>query len=267
MSGLLSQAVANLTAATQQVSNLSGLPVEARHLQAATAGAITPLITQIRAMQLAGAGFVQTALPELNAIETLITNEQPLVSIKAEMARVLGRANVLDASVNQVTAQINSVSTLVFGDFNQLATIEAGLTTQMTTLHAQLGDAQGQEDAAKTRYYYLIALGPFGLVGLAVAFGLYMKWRSDVNGYESQISSLNGQINSLTAMRSACQLMGTDLQGVIAKASGIRNSVGSLTGSIQGINTDLSLGSSYIVLCVLVRAAITEVTTLGVDMS
>jgi hypothetical protein len=267
MSGLLSQAVANLVGATQHVSALSGLPPQAQQLQAATSRSISSLVSQIKSMQQAGSSFSQTALPQLNDIETMVSNEQPVAAIKARMAAVLGEAQPLQSTVEEVSGQVASVSSLIFGYFNQLAAIESNLTTQMTALQGDLGNAESEEDAARKRYYYLIALGPFGLVGLSVALGLYLKWRSDVNGYESQISSLNAQINAIMAMKSACQQMGTDFQAVIAKSSGVRNSTDFLTGSIMNIDHDVGTGTNHTVLGIMVRAAITEVTNLGVDMS
>jgi chromosome segregation ATPase len=267
MSGLLSQAVANLVGATQQISALSGLPPQAQQIQVATSRAISPLVAHIKSMQQAGSSFSQTVLPQLNDIETMVSNEQPVPAIKARMAAVLGEAQTLQSTVEQVSGQINSASSLIFGYFNQLAAIESELTTQMSALQGALGNAESEEDAAKKKYYYLIALGPFGLIGLSVALGLFLKWRSDVNGYESQISSLNAQINALTGLKSACQHMGTDFQAVITKNSGVRNSTDFLTSSIMNINNDVSTGTNHTVLGIMVRAAITEVTTLGVDMS
>ena len=94
-----------------------------------------------------------------------------------------------------------------------------------------------------------------------------MKWQSDVNGYESQISSLNTQINSFTAMKSACHTMGSDFQGVVTKISGVKNSVDFLTGDLLSVSSDLDSGSTLTVIDIMVTAAITEVTTLGVDAS
>jgi hypothetical protein len=218
-------------------------------------------------MQKAVSSFVQIAIPQLNTIETMVWGNQPLPQIKAAMANVQNEATALRSSVDGTSGQINTASSQVLGYFGQLATTESGLTAQMRTLQGHLGDAQGEEDAAQKRYYYLLALGPFGLPGLAVALGLYFKWKSDVNGYESQISSLNAQINLFNAMKEACRLMGLDFQGVVTKLAGVRISVDILASDILTIESDLDSGSALPVIGIMVKAAITEVTTLGVDAS
>jgi hypothetical protein len=87
------------------------------------------------------------------------------------------------------------------------------------------------------------------------------------DSYESQIAALNGQISALVAMKSTCQQLGTDFQGVVTKISGIRNSGDFLASDILTINTDLDAGSALSVIGIMVKAAITQVTTLGVDAS
>lgn len=267
MNGLLSQSVANLVAAEQQISAFSRLPPAAQQIQAESSSIISALVSPIQSMQQAVSSFVQTAIPQLKNIQIMVSSNQPLPQIKAAMAIVQNEVSSLKPTVDGISAQINSASSQVFGYFNQLATIESGLTAQITTLQGQLGNAQSEEDAAKKKYYYLLALGPFGLIGLSVALGLYLKWQSDVNDYESQISSLNAQINSFNAMKSACQQIGTHFQGVTTKISGVRNSVDFLTSEILEVSSDLDAGSALPIIGVMVNAATTEVTTLGVDAS
>ena len=267
MSGFLSQAVANLLAAEQQIAAIYGLPPEAQKIQAESSVVISPTISQIQTMQKTVSSFVQIAIPQLNTIETMVSGNQALPLIKEVIANLQNEASTLKSSVDGISAQINADSSQVLGYFGQLATIESDLTTKMTTLQGQLGNAQSEEEATKKKYYYLLALGPLGLIGLAVALGLYLKWQSDVNDYERQISSLSAQINSFNAMKSACLLMGTDFQGVVTKISGVRNSVDFLASDILEINSDLDSGSALPIIGIMVKAAITEVTTLSVDAS
>jgi len=266
MSGILSQALQNLMAATQQIASLSGLPPQAQQLQTNIDAAVKPLAGLIQNLQQTGSAYVAQAVPQLNDILSILVNNQPILDIKAGMAAVLAETASLNDVVSAATEQSEAVSNLVFGEFNQLAAIDAGLASQATSLQGQLGAAQGEEAAAQKRYYYLIALGPFGLVGLAVALGLYLKWKSDVNDIESSISNLNAQINVLTSMQSACNALGADFQSVVARTSDVRNTTDLLGSSIRQINSDLNLGSDRITLEIVVRAAIAEITALGIDL-
>jgi hypothetical protein len=267
MMGYLSQAVANLLATEQQIRSMSGLPAAAQAVQSASATLVGNLVPDIRSTQGKGTGFVATALPQLNEIETMLSNNANLPQIKAQMAVVMQEVLPLQSAVHQLVTEVSSASQTLFGYFNQLASIEAQINDQMTSLQGQLGNAQGELDAAKKRYYYLLALGPFGLIGLAVALGLYLKWRNDVNGYENQINQLNGQIASLSAMNAASHALGQGFQGLVAKLSGVKNSVDFLASEVLAIDSELNANDAPIVIAIKVRAAITEVNTLGIDLS
>lgn len=267
MSGYLSQALVNLAAAERQITNLTGLPQAARPIQADSSAVIGPMIAQVQTLQKAVADFTGTATARLNSAETLIAHDQPLTAIKAAMATVRGDADAFKSKVDGLSSQVSAASSHILGYFNQLANVEFALDFEMGGLRGQLGTAQGEELAAKSKYYWLLALGPFGLVGLAVALGLYLKWKSDVNGYESQIAELNGQISALAAMKSTSQQLGTDFQGVVTKIAGIKNSVDFLASDILTIDTDLDAGSTLLVIGIMVKAAIGQVATLGVDAS
>lgn len=263
MSGLLSQTLTNLNTAEKQIVALGGLPPQVRKIQTESEAAISPMILNVQTIQKEVANFVQFALPELNNIKT----DQPIALIKGKIAEIKNKANTLKSTVDEMSSQIKSVQSQVIGYFDQLAVVESDLTKMMTTLQAQLDNAECEEKAAKKKYYYLIALGPFGLIGLSVALGLYLKWQSDVNEYESQISSLNVQINIFNSMKSICILMGKDFQEVVTRISDIRNMIDFIIGDILTIDSDLDSGSLLSVVMIKIHAAITEITTMGVDAS
>lgn len=267
MSGYLSQTIANLLAAEKQVSALNGLPAAAKTIQSESLAAISPAITQVQSLQTAVAGFVKNATAQLQSIETMVLGGQPLAQIQAAMGKVQTEANALKSTSEATDASIASLQSQVLGYFGELAGIESDLSGQMSALQGQLGTARGEEDAAKKKYYYLLALGPFGLVGLAVALGLYLKWKSDVNGYESQISSLEAQIYTFETLRAATRLIGSDFQGVVTKISGVKNSVEFIAADILTIDTDVGTGTDLSTIAIMVKAAMTEVATLGVDAS
>lgn len=265
--GVLSQALANLAAAEQQITNLTGLPPAAVQLQTESAATIAPTIAHIQAMQTEVNTFVQDATSQLEQVETMIAGNQPLAMMQPPLKNVQTDALELQALMSSMVTEIKATSSQVLGYLSQLTTIESDLTAQMTSLQGQLGDAQSSEEATKKKYYWLIALGPLGLAGLAAALALYKKWKSEVNDYESQISALNAQINSFNGMKSACQLMGSDFQGMITKLTGIQNSVGFLTSDILNIEDDVEIAADLFTIGLVVKAASTEITTLGVDAS
>jgi DNA repair exonuclease SbcCD ATPase subunit len=267
MSGLLTQAIVNLTAAEQQIAAVGGLPSAAQQIQAESPSIIDPAIQQIGQMQRQIGAFVQSSTAALNDIRTGVSQNEPQATIQPEIAQVQAQAGALQTSVNQVYAQLADASTRVLAVFNQLATIESDLTSQITGLQGQLGNAQNEAAAARSKYYYLLALGPFGLIGLAAALALYEELQSQVSGYENQIAQLNGQINALNVMKSGCQALATGFQAVVTRASSVKNTVSFVADDILTIGSDLQSGAASSVLNVVVTAALTEIGTLASDAS
>jgi chromosome segregation ATPase len=268
MSGVLSQAVANLVAVEQQVTSLTGLPASAQQVQSSSAALIGPLVSQIQAVQQSCAGFVQSAVPQLTEIQSMVSSGQSVTDIEANMATVAGEASSLQSILQAATTQIASTSRQLDGCFNQLTQIEAGLKAAATELQGQIGTAQGQEAADQRKYDLLLALSAFGgAFGLAAASAALTSIKAQLNALERQGSATNAQINSLDMMATACQTLASSLQDVVTKVSSVSNAVDFLNSDLLTINSDLQSGDSMTVVGVLVATAITEVNTLGVDTS
>lgn len=265
MAGRLSQVLANLAAAEKQISSLSGLPPAAVPIQSSSAASIGTTIAQTQALQQAVSAFVQSSTPQLNQIEAMVSAKKPVPAIEAAVAEVQHESNALQTKGDRISSQIGALSSEVLGYLGRLVPIETSLSDQMTTLRGQLENAQNEEEATKRKYYWLLALGPFGLIGLAVALGLYFKWKSQVNDYETQINSLNAEIHHLSSMKSTCQFMGDAMRDLASKISGLRNAIDFLTSNTLTISSDLNPAHALTVIGLMVHAAMTEVNALGMD--
>ena len=268
MSGFLSQAVANLTLAEQQFAGISGLPSAAQSIEASLKASIAPVVMSIGTTQQAGTTFAKNAQARLNSIATALSVSNPdVAAVVAQMTSLREATSQFQSSANELAGQVTSMSSTVDGYFNQINSIEQAQSASITALQSNLGNAQSEEEVARKKYYYLLALGPFGLPGLAVALALYRHWQSEVNNYQSQISVLKAQIASLTASQATCQLMATDLKSVVVGVSDVRNTVNLLVSDVLAISSDLNLGDSLTVLRIAVQTAATEVGTLLTDIS
>lgn len=268
MTGYLTQAVDILAADEKQISAISSLPGGAEGIQTEAAASISPFIARIQAMQTAVIGFVQQVTPQLNTVVEMVSGNPPLPPIKAAIDEIKSEASSLQSIVSETSAQINSSSSQILGYLGQLGSISAELMTQMNALQGQLLHAESEEESARKSYRFLLALGPFGLAaGVAVALALFVKTRSEVNGYESEVIAMNRQLKSVRALESAFQVLEADLQGVVKKISGVNNTVTFLVSDLLTVDSDLDSGSALSILAIKVRAAIAEVATLGIDAS
>lgn len=265
MAGRLTQVLANLAAAQKQISSLSGLPAEALPIQSASATAIGTATTQTRSLQQAVSAFVQYSTPQLTQIESMLQEKQPVATIEAAVAPVQHAAAALATSIKGLSSAIDTVSSEVLGYLGQLVPIENNLSNQLTTLNGQLITAQAEEEAKKKDYYWLIALGPFGLIGLAIALPLYFKIKGEVGNYETQIGTLNAEISHLNAMKSACQFMGGEMQDLVSKVSGLKNASDFIADKTLSISSDLDPSKIPVVIDLMVRTAQAEIKTLGMD--
>ena len=228
MNGLLSQSIANLVVAEQQFTFLSGLPSAAQQIQSKASAVITNLIPQIQTMQRAVSDFVQTAIPQLNNIQMMVSNNQSLPQIKADVVTVQSEMSSLKSTVDGLLVQLNLASSPLHEYVPQLYSIKFGLTVQVQVL----------------------------------------KWKSDVNDdYQSQISSLNAQINSLNTLQATCQQVAIDFQGVMRKTTEVQDSVNLLVSELSTMSSDLNEGEPLMIIKCFVMAAIPEVQALGVDAS
>lgn len=265
--GVLSQSVENLNVAEGHIRSITNLPGSAQRIQNQSLANFPLIITNIQALQSKVGVFVNSTNPELKTIEAMLTSNQSLEDIKTAVEKLCDEASALTASATQALTTIRQLISTMYGYFNQLASIQKGLTSQRTNLEGQLGEAQGRENAAKQKYYYLIALGPFGLIGLVVALALYEHIKSEVNGYERQISGLNSQISSLNVLKKTTGQLGNEFRNVISKVTSVKNTVSFVSNDILQIRSDMALGETRIVIEIAIKAAKTEMKILSIDAS
>ena len=266
--GLLTQALTNATDAEKQIGALSGLPDAAQSVQRDSAAVIGRTVPDVQRLQAAVNAFGAKASSQLADALGVLGRSDAIAALKPIVTQMQSEATTLQTTVTAVTQGIAGSSQQVFGYQTQLATIASQLGNQASQLQGQLNNARDEEDAAHKRYLYLLALGPFGLVGLAVALGLYLKWKSDADGYARDASALSAQITRLNMMIAAIQQLGGDFRDLSNKIQAVKNSVGFLAGDIQEILDDVGKGGTSITaLKVYLTAAQSEVTTLRADAS
>ena len=265
--GVLTQSVGNLNQSTEQIKTIVNIPQAAQVIKTQSLTNISQLISQIQSLQGPVANFVTQATGQLNDIESQLKSSKSLDDVKKAVDVVSGEASKLKNSITRVAGAIQATITTTEGYFNKLVAVQNDLTQQRTSLQGRLGNARSHESAAKKKYYYLIALGPFGLAGLAAALALYLSLKKQVDEYESQVGSLNSQIGAINAIKAATDQLSSNFVTVISSVSGVKNSVSFLSNDVLAIKSDLGSGEARIVIEIALMAALTEVKTLGIDAS
>ncbi|MEH0019220.1 MAG: hypothetical protein V6Z89_06180 [Desulfobacter sp.] len=265
MSGLLTQALENLTAEQNHIKGLTGLPPDAAQIQTDAVNLVNRIVPQVKTLQSNVSAFTAKALPQLNEANQALENKTPLDQIKSMVLPVKSMAQELQSSVADSTGTFTSAMQEVNGYPNRLAGVVNELNQQKTELQGKLNNARSEESATKKKYYYLIALGPFGLIGLAAALALWQTWKSKVSDLESEQSRLSAQISTLNSFVAAINQIQSDFTDLVNKINNVKNSLDILAGDISNTITDLEDSSHSSVAQVYISAAIAEVNTLAKD--
>lgn len=263
MTGLLSQALANLQAAENQIAAVPGLPPQAVAVQQDSQAKIGLTATLVTQLQSTTQAFVADMTPRLANVMTQLQGSTPLSEITPELTAIQQSSSEVHTGVVAVADQIMALKVTVDGYDAQLAAVTNTLAGQMAGLQAKLGTARDNAAAASKKYYWLIALGPFGLIGLAAALAAYEVIRTEVAGYEQQASAAQAQIARLQAMVVATRQLMADFGDVGMKTQDVVNALEFLGNDIMQLVTDTSTGTSRPQLILFAQAAQTELATVG----
>lgn len=266
MGGILSQAMANVSAAEQHIQAITDLPPEAVSVQSqsvALIGEIMPAIAQLQALILS---YAERAQSQLEQIDQSV-NAAPLPLVMAQLKALQLDSSDVKSSVDLLSDRIVAAANQVYGFANPLAAVQSQLNAQTIALQSAMSDARNEEDSIHKRYLYLLALGPFGLVGLSVALGLYLKWKGDADNLEAQVNSAQFQISRLNIMMSATNQLITDFGNLSSKISGVRNTMSFLASDIAEVIDDTEQEGTRIVIALHIKGALAQVLILKSDAS
>lgn len=265
MTGLLSQALANVEATEKTITSLSGLPAAAEPIVQQSSQLIQSMAKSIRDLQAATAAAIPKIETNLNDADAALKAGKPLPEVKQIIDAANAEAQSLQTQADAVSTEIGDDRNTIDGYANQLAGIENDIGNEIAKLNGQLGDLKSKRDAAKKKYYWLLALGPFGLAGLAAALALYLKFKHDVDDLESEISAKQKQIDQQKALVTATKTLNGDFNTLVTKVSGVKNAVGFLASDIGEVVTDLEHDGSRAVIELYIQAALSEAKEVAAD--
>jgi hypothetical protein len=267
MGGILSQAMANLSSAEQQIQAIGGLPPDAASIQSQSVGLIREIVPEIEQLQGRVLSYVERAQSQLNQIERLLADNAPLELVLPQLKALQVDSCDVKGSVDSLALKIVGSANQVFGFANPLAAVQSQLRSQKISLQEQLSNARSEQEAIHKRYLYLLALGPFGLVGLATALGLYFKWKSDADNLEAQVNAANLQISRLDIMMCATNQLIADFRDLSSKITGVKNTIDFLAADISTIITNTEQAGGGTAIELYIKAALFQILTLKCDAS
>ncbi|KAA1244903.1 hypothetical protein [Aquimarina sp. RZ0] len=262
--GYLSQTIQNIIDHKDHLISLVGLPDKATRIKHEAIELIEENISSIKEMQddlledsskiLDGLQRALTYLKENKneAIEFINSAHDTAILSKQKLESELQQNIVLKASILKFSQDLQNV-------LRELQNRNAKLVV----------DEQKAKDKAnkfKKERLYFLALGPFGLVGLATATALFAKWNAKTNTAKKEAAKVRGQINSLKLFQDNVQILQESFSFGIEALSNVKNALDFLSGDIKNIinNTYTTCGDS-IVVALYLNAAVKEANVLLID--
>ncbi|RKT10418.1 hypothetical protein B0G69_7807 [Paraburkholderia sp. RAU2J] len=265
--GPFSQTLAALNSSVSKLRSIQELPGDAVPIQNSVCNSLIGILKDAAPFQTALLGYTGSAITALNgALADLKKGASP-GSIAKTVSDVAATISTYQQSATSLLTQSNAAAALMSSSFTQLAHVEGSIQSQMTTLQAQEGAARGQLAAAQKRYYYLLALGPFGLPGLAAALGLYLKWKSDAAAIQNRINSLSSQIGVLQGLVTACKTLATAEASSLSDLTNLKTAIDDTAADFTVIINDLDQDPSPSVVELRLTTCIAMLGVLQADAS
>jgi|GEM_PF-6765597 len=151
---------------------------------------------------------------------------------------------------------------------SDLTTVLRALQNQSEALKVEEQKAKNKADKFKKERYYFLALGPFGLAGLATATGLFVTWDAKAKDATRAASRVRNQINTLRLFQENINGLQQSFGAGIEVLSNVKNALSFLAGGIKNsIQNTHTTSEETVVLSLYLNAAIKEVQTLRIAIA
>lgn len=264
MPGTLTTALNTAKTTLGQFTAIPSLPPQAQAIQNQVAAGMNPLLTATPPFQTALLGYLQQAIPQLQSVLSQLKGGADPAGVRQTLTAITGNFAAFGQQAAPIVADAGNARNVISQAESDTAGVEQQLQGQIASINGQIGAAQSEEDAAKKRYYWLLALGPFGLAGLAAALALYLKWKSDISDLQDKINGLNAQIGPIQAMIAACKTLASAAGQLVSAIDGLQNAIDAVGDDCAEIVANLSNASE---LELFINATIGVMQTLEADAS
>jgi hypothetical protein len=265
-SGLLSQSIINLFNLREGMLSISNLPPSAQGIQETAAGILNDDQTILKALQAQISHFTTMVEPVIDAV--IATMQSGTISpheIKVVEDINLQAKDIRDF-VQAKSLALNASKEQLISLKNNLLPIRATLQADINNLSVEIDSANREVESLNQRKYYLIALGPFGLVGLAAIIGLLVTWNNKINDLKSRSSNFEIQITMLNSLINNIDSMMGNFNTAVGLVSNIKNGTDFLSSDITVVIADLKNADGKLAL-IYMMAASQQVKTLATDAS
>jgi DNA repair ATPase RecN len=265
--GLMSQAIANVRLAQGQLAAISGLPGGAPAVQASIASTLATLIPPVETAASAVLSFARQAAQPLDAASAAI-GAGDATALKTALDSFQSAITPVMSAVKAATNGVQASSAVLAADDQTLAAIGSSLQAQITDANTQADAASAQADSLDQSKYYWLALGPFGLVGLAICIAEITEASNNVNSLRQRVSELRAQSSQWSQMQANLSLLEHDIPNLANTLSSLRNALDFLSSDATEVVSDVgAAGAGSPIARAFILTAQQQLATLRTDAS
>ncbi|MGF1735087.1 hypothetical protein [Photobacterium satsumensis] len=263
MTGRLSQSLTNIENVTQHIVNIPNLPSDAQTIAQELKQSSDTLISDVKHIQSGTVPYVEKVRPQLNEMLSLAEKQAPVNVIMPLQEQVMGLTEAHQTQYSALLTDIQNHARNIDNTVSKIANITSELRKEEASINAQLDSKRSELESAKKKYYYLLALGPFGLVGLATALALYTKFKGEENELAGKAQQLSNRLNMVKTMEASLHTLSQEVGNLLNSLSSLSNGVGLIRGDLENIMQDVSQSPiNYTVLTIHIHAALAQVEEL-----
>ncbi|MCU7889846.1 MAG: hypothetical protein KZQ59_17800 [Candidatus Thiodiazotropha sp. (ex Lucinoma aequizonata)] len=265
--GPLSQGIANLQAQLARIKSLNGLPSDIQDIQSEIVSQLNQIISVIQNIQSTSLDFAGNAKSQLNSALTAVNNND-LSNALGILQKTQNQADNVKATINRDADQIQSTFSQFNGYTQTLGSQITSLNAQLSSLQSQLASKRSEAASAKNKELYLIALGPFGLVGLAAAMALYEEMEKSVHKLERSAYDVANKLATVRAAQQSVETLQSNFRSVIGNVSNLKNAGEFVSNDIAKNIGDVEAAEkseNVIIAKLFIQTSLSEVSTLSAD--
>ncbi len=264
--GYVSVVIANLKAHQEDLKIVTGLTKDVEHIKKEALATLKQSTEALQALQQdlqKGAQTTQNHLQE--ALQLLKTHK---AESEAHIEAAHQQALQSDKCLDQELKENKKAQTLFFNYQKQLHEEVLVLEKENAKLKVEAQKAKDQAEKYKKEKYYFLALGPFGLAGLATATALFATWSDKANKAKKAAARSNATLKQHYIFQENIKELQDGFGGSIDALSGVKNTFGFLIGSFNNLieNTN-GTQQDTTVMSLFLNAAIHEANVLLLDLA
>lgn len=262
--GKLSTALSRLEDAAVNVVLIRPLPASVVSVQSDFPNMIRVVKGEVSKLQGNVESFCSSGINKTNTILNLLsTSTDQSGGVKSEIDGLVDDVDALKQKVRNGHQNVTVINEKFLAIKRSLSSVLSGLHDDISSLTAQINTARDKASAAKKKYYAMIALGPFGVAGLAAALAVYLTTKKETQSLERKMSDLRQQKESVNKTIACTETFETCMSIIIEAGSYLSNAITLISVEVENLKTDFP--ELNVVMRLKLQGLLLEIKTLRED--